>query len=291
VWAGLSEQETAEDLLDRAVLSFAVVDADVRDLVLACKLIDAPLLAPEEQYEKVFEGREKDAFFDANVRLSYARYLVRRRMYNMALDVYEDIKLTEVVDPAGALFHKAVCEHSLLMKTDGLKTIASLLHNTEDVPTRYATVATLMQFDLEALREKTLDEVARKMSDVGRELDLARTGPRVQKTEDEIVATLDEIIKKIEQQQGGGGGSSSGPPNGGQNQSSSPASDSGIKGQTAPGTVENKKVGSASGWGSLPEKERTDAKNIFDKRFPPYYQEMIRKYSRKIARRRQPPRD
>ena len=280
LWSFESEQPEARVVFERAIAAFAVVDPEVRKLLTECRLLDAPLLAPEAQLDKVTQAAKGEEFFLANVRLFYARYLIRRRMYDMALDVYEDIDLKKVIDPAAALFYKSVCEHRLLVKKAGLETLGKLLHDTEKVPARFSTVATLMKLDLEALKEQTLDEVARKMSDVERRLDLARGGQRVRKEQDEIVATLDEIIKKIEQQQGGGGGSG-----GGQNQSSSPAGDSSIKGQTAPGEIDEKRIGSASGWGALPPKKAAKAKNLIDRNFPPHYRDAIRRYSKKLAGR------
>src|SRR5262249_223782 len=157
-------------------------------------------------------------FYAANLSLFYGRYLAHRQMFEEALDVLGRTSIADVVDPASLLFFKAVCQHHLLMKNDGLTTIEQLLKNTEGVPVRYSTVASLMQCDVEGLRDQSLDEVARKMTDVERRLGLGRTGQKVQKKEDEIIVTLDELIKKIEDQQGGGGGAA-----GQSNRSSSPA--------------------------------------------------------------------
>jgi hypothetical protein len=166
------------------------------------------------------------------------------------------------------------------MKEAGLATIERLLKSTEGVPLRYATVAQLMQYDLEALQEKSLDEVSRKMSDVERRLHLARAGQKVQKREEEIIATLDEIIKKIEDSQGGGGGAG-----GAGNRSSAPAQDSVVKGSTAPGTVDPKKLKAAGEWGDLPPKERAKAKEDIARKFGAHYAEAVEKFNTKQAGR------
>ena len=85
---------------------------------------------------------------------------------------FEQIDPKATVDPASCLFYRAVCEHELLRKDAGLATIEKLLKNTENVPVAYSTVATLMQHDLEALNEKTLDSIARQMRDSERRRDL-----------------------------------------------------------------------------------------------------------------------
>jgi hypothetical protein len=83
-----------------------------------------------------------------------------------------------------------------------LATLDKLLKNTENVPVSYASVAGLMQYELQSLQEDTLDEVARMMRDVERRLDLGRGGQKVQKREYEVIAKLDEIIEKLESQAG-----------------------------------------------------------------------------------------
>jgi hypothetical protein len=123
-------------------------------------------------------------------------------MYDEALELLGALETKTVVDPAGLLYFKAVCEHQLLKKAEGLATIRTLLENTTSVPLRYKTTAELMQHDLQALKKDSLAEISRKMKDVERRLGLGRGGQRVQKEEDEIVASLDAIIEKLEQQGG-----------------------------------------------------------------------------------------
>ncbi|MCP4506011.1 MAG: hypothetical protein GY826_06395, partial [Fuerstiella sp.] len=210
----------------------------------------------------------------------------QNEFFDEAHEHFEQIPLSETVDPAGVLFFKAVCEHRLLQKAVGLRTIQTLLNDTTDVPLRYRTVSELMQADLAALQEKSLNEVARMMSDVERRLKFGRGGERVQKVEEEIVSRLDEIIKKIEAQQGGGGGGGQGGQ--GQNNSNSsggPAGDSSVKGSTAPGEVDEKNIGRKSGWGALPPKEQAKARNLIDRELPPHYRAAIEEYLRKLAKR------
>jgi len=170
------------------------------------------------------------------------------------------------------------------MKKEGLATLKQLRQQTSNVPTRYSTLAELMETDLEALEDKSLNEVSRLMSDAERRLNLGRGGERVQKVEEDIVARLDEIIKKLEAQQGGGGGGGDGK-GGNQNQSGGPAGDSRVKGQTAPGEVDMKDIGNKAGWGALPPKEQAKAKNIIDRELPPHYRNAIEQYLKKLATR------
>ncbi len=277
LWGLADDLPSPQALFDRAIESFALADSGTQKLVDACNLQHATFLPPEAQF---LEQPDADRFYVANMSLYYGRYLAHRQMFEESLDVLTKTSIADVIDPASLLFFKAVCEHHLLMKAEGLTTIEQLLKNTEGVPVRYATVAELMQFDLEALRDQSLDEVARKMTDVERRLGLGRTGQKVQKKEEEIIVTLDELIKKIEEQNGGGGGA------GGQsNRSSSPANDSVIKGSTAPGKVDSKKFKNASDWGDLPPKTRAKAKDQLARKFPAHYSDAIEEFTKKAASR------
>src|SRR5439155_25871430 len=106
----------------------------------------------------------------------------------------------QVADPASFLFHRSVCEHGLLQKDEAKRSIRRLLEEAgSDAPERYKTVALLMQLDMAAWKDKDLSSIARKMKNVERRLDLARGGPQTQEKQDEIIARLDEMIKKLEQ--------------------------------------------------------------------------------------------
>jgi hypothetical protein len=279
LWGLADEVPSAETIFGLTIQSFARADEATQKFVEACDLARATLLPPEA---KLLEQEDAGRFYQANMSLFYGRYLAHRQMFEESLDVLNRTPLSEVVDPAGLLFFRAVCQHHLLLKTEGLATIEQLLKNTEGVPVRYSTVATLMQFDLEALHEQTLDEVSRKMTDVERRLGLGRTGEKVQKKEDEIIVTLDELIKKIEEQQGGGGGGGAG---GNSNRSSSPAQDSTIKGSTAPGKIDPKKFKNEMEWGDLPPKARAKAKDELARKFPAHYKDAIEEFTKKAASR------
>lgn len=229
--------------------------------------------------------RIEEAIFSNNVKYFYGRHLSVLNLYEEALVVFEGIEPHALVDPAGYFFHQAVCEHHLLLKDAGLQTLTHLLHDTEQVPVRYQKLGELLQHDLEQLKEKSLGEVARQMRDVERRLELGRAGQRVQRVEERIIATLDEIIEKLEQQQGGGGGG--GGQSGGQ-PSGNPADESYLGGQQGPGQTDRKDIGHKDNWGDLPPKAQTAAKNMLDRQFPPHYRQAVEEYLKKIAERPAP---
>ncbi|MEZ6091293.1 MAG: hypothetical protein R3C05_25410 [Pirellulaceae bacterium] len=58
-----------------------------------------------------------------------------------------------------------------------------------------------MLSDIEPLKEDSLDEIARLMSDVSRRLDLGRSDDPVVDREQQIIDKLDKMIEKMEEQQ------------------------------------------------------------------------------------------
>ncbi len=195
-WALGKQPVSASRLHDMVVGTFASIDAKTKAFVESCSM------KPDATQPDTAILKGKDAFYSANMRLFYGRYLAQMRMYDEALELLSSLDPKSVVDPAACLYFKAVCEHQLLMKTEGLATINTLLGSTAGVPLRYQTTAELMRHDLQALKKDSLAAISRKMKDVERRLDLGRGGQRVQKEEDEIVASLDAIIEKLEQQGG-----------------------------------------------------------------------------------------
>ncbi|MEZ6065703.1 MAG: hypothetical protein R3B90_08360 [Planctomycetaceae bacterium] len=188
---------------DAALRTFYLVDPDVRSLVDACATM---AVNPATAEFPALHTSGDAPLYSHNIKSFYARYLSMMRHYDEALMLYDEIDPAELIDPAGSLFYKAVCEHALLDREAGLATLNQLLTGTQAVPQRYRAVAELMRHDLEELKEKTLGEVARQMRDVERRLNLGEAGQRVQRQEARIIATLDEIIENSSSNKGGGGG-------------------------------------------------------------------------------------
>lgn len=287
LWNLPEETSTPAQRFDAALRTFYLVDPGAR------KLVDACVLQPGGPPQSIaFPARptgEAQPFFENNLRAFYARYLTVSQMYDEALAVFADIDPAHLVDPAAMLFYKATCEHILLRREEGLATIRTLQENTIPVPTRYATLAAMMKQDLEVVRPKSLDEVARQMRDVERRLALGHAGERVQQVEDRIVATLDELIEKMEEQQNGGGGGGGG---GGNSQGSPSRGGQSGAGQ-APGRrpldeINRRPKGLEEGWGKLPEKQQAEVKNMLDTQFPSHYRQAVAEYLRKLAQRPAP---
>ena len=191
-------KDNTRTMLDRVADSFALGDPLAAQLIAEARDAGAP--APVV-LPAVFKNDKSPAFYRANVGLIYARSLINRRVYEEALDTLKLFNADQVVDPAAYLFHRAVCEHALQRKPEASKSITRLLDEASAIaPERYKTVATLMLLDMHTWKDKSLDDIARKMNNIERRLDIARGGPETQRQQREVLNRLDEIIKKLENQ-------------------------------------------------------------------------------------------
>ena len=282
LWKDVDSSLSPRMGFQKVIETFALVRPDAKKFIDRCALVDAPLAAPKAEFLK---GKSAGDFYAVNMQLFYGRYLALRKMYDESLMALSALNPKSVADPATCLFYKAVCQHQLLMKKEGLATISKLLKSTEQVPVSYSNVATLMEFELKSMKNGvSLTKVSLKMRDSERRLDLARGGQRVQKLQNEIIADLDELIEKLEQQQGGGECACQNPGQGKTNQPKKPAADSRILGTQGPGKVDKKNLAQdRTGWGNLPPSKIAQAKNVLNRVLPPHYQRAIEAYTKKIA--------
>ena len=223
----------------------------------------------------------------ASARSWLARELVYGRLYDEALPIFADVDATDVVDPAAVLFYRGVCRHSLLYKKEALADLRRLLENEDDAPLRFVRTAQLMIADIKPLKDDSLDEVSRLMTDVTRRLDLGRADSDVQQREQTIIDKLSKLIEDMEeqqrqqqqqQQQQAAGGSGQGGGSGAR-----PMEDSQIAGGSGQGDVDRKNIGQRSGWGNLPPAEREEALQQISRDLPTHYREAIEAYFRKLA--------
>ena len=221
----------------------------------------------------------------ASIRTWLARELVRQRLYDEALPVVAEIEPTDCIDPATTLFFRGSCYHALLMKKEALSDLRRLLENEEDCPIRFSRTAKMMVADIKPMKEDSLDEISRIMTDVTRRLDLGRADEEVKDREQKIIDKLTKLIDKIEkqqqqqQQQQSGGGGSANP----KNQSSSPGEESQAGGANGAGDVDRKDLDERDTWGDLPPAERQQALQHISRDLPSHYREAIEAYLRKIA--------
>ncbi len=274
IWRDLPSQASEDDLLVRVAGTFALIDANAAKLLAMCSQPRAHLVVPGEPW---LRGGGVPPFFANNLRLLFASWLAHESLFDEAKEQLDGLSPADVVAPASLLFCQSVVYHALLNKESGLKSIDELLQGAELSPRRYVELARLMQEDLEGLEDDTLDHVARRMDDIRRRLDLGRAGPVVRKEEDGVIASLDKMIKTLEDRQKEQEEAS------GSGRPSRPAEESRIMRGKGPGEVRKKNVGSESGWGNLPPKQRDEAMQQIGRDFPAQYREAIEEYFRRLA--------
>ncbi|HZZ74062.1 MAG TPA: hypothetical protein VFE24_17550 [Pirellulales bacterium] len=287
LWPAEEKAVPPGEVLDRAVATFALMEPVAKATVDTCLKPRESALAPKFPN---FNDEKLAPLVRDNLKLYVGRWLVQNQLYDESLAEFDKLTAANVLDPTSLLFYESVAYHWLLQKGPGLKAVGQLLERRQDLPRRYESLAELMQQDLRALKDDSLDHISRRMDDITRRLDLGRAGDKTRGVEDGVIASLDKLIDELEKQKnGGGGGSGQG---GGQGnspgnpqgiQSSAPASDSKIATGKAPGDVTKKPIGSASGWGDLPPKQREEALQQIGKDFPAHYRDAIEQYFRRLA--------
>lgn len=274
-----SSEANPAHLLDLVSATVALAEPRARELVDVCSRPRSDEALPDVAWL----GDEKThAFVRSNLRLYFGRWLVQELHYDEASEQLEGLKPADVVDPAALLFYQAVVEHRMLKREAGLQTIARLLENEDEIPRRYASLARLMQADLEGLEEDSLDHIARRMDDIRRRLDLGRAGTKVREEEDGVIASLDKLINQMEQQQQAAAAAAAGG-RGSQPMPIQPLPDSMPMGGKGEGKVADKPIDKKGGWGDLPPRERQEAMQQISKEFPAHYRDMIEQYFRKLA--------
>lgn len=280
LWTSAADGSEAH-LLDLLAATFALVDPRARELLNHCSQARLKVTLPNVEWL----GDEKTPpLVRNNLRLLYGRWLVQERLYDEGTEQLAGLNVEDVADPAALLFYTAVLQHRTLQRDAGLKTIARLLENEPQLPKRFASLAKLMEPDLKALKDDSLDHIARRMDDIRRRLDLGRAGPKVRSVEDGVIASLDKLIDDMEKQQqaAAAAAAASGGGKGGL-QPNQPAPDSTPMQGKGPGEVTKKPIGNSSGWGELPPRQRQEALQQIGKDYPAHYRDMIEQYFRKLA--------
>jgi len=269
------EEVTPEQLVSRIVKTYSLVRPKVQPLVDLCNRPFSEVAPP--QLDSLV-GEEVPELFRNQLKLFYASWLARSDFYDECLQTLAGLEPRDVVDPASLLFYRAVAHHRLVQPEPCLDDLSQLLEREQELPERFRQMAQLMQLDIHDLKSASLSHISRRMSDIQRRLDLGRAGEHVRKVEDDVIESLDKLIKEIEKKQQQcectGGGSSA---------PSKPMQDSQLGRAQGAGKVKKKFIGSQSGWGSLPPKQREEALQQIGRDFPSHYREVIEQYFKSLA--------
>ncbi|MDD4788760.1 MAG: hypothetical protein PHO07_16430 [Pirellulales bacterium] len=274
-WPEAGSGETP-DLLTLLVETFALVDQDIRALVGALAAAQ-PGHFPDTA---CLRDESRPPLVRNNCRLYVGRWAAQHEFYDEASALVDDLRPEEAADPATLLFYQAIVRQRLLKKAEGLKAVDELLRGEADCPRRYAAVARLLRGDLEQLEDDSLDHIARRMDDVRRRLSLGRADQQVRKVEVGVIESLDKLIEELKQRQQQAD-PQAGAPSG--SQSIRPADESRILPGRGPGEVTKKSIGTKSGWGDLPPKQREAALQQIGREFPAHYRDAVEQYFRRLA--------
>lgn len=288
-------EAATSDTLDLLAKSMAQVDERIEPIRAAVQSPDGALHLPDVAW---LAAEETPAFERNNLRLWYGRWLAQHELYDEAAAMLTDLDPATVIDPATLLVYQGVVHQRLLAKEPGLKAIDALLDRVEAPPRRYEELGKMLRADLNALEDESLDHIARRMENIERHLGLGRADQKVRDIEDGVIASLDKMIKELEDQQnsppdggdgppsdggeGPGKGKKPGPANG-IKPGGSPADQSTPAGGRGAGEVDPKKLGDEDGWGNLPPKAREEAMQQIGQDFPAHYRDVIEQYFRKLA--------
>lgn len=275
LWDPANNPPENSDLLQLSLLSIAVVAPQSQDLINQLQISQSPFAALDQR-PLLDDGISP--WLRDQLKLATGCWCAQNQLYDEAIELLSPLQTEAVIDPVALLFYRGLAHQQVIQKEPALKDLKRLLERESELPRRYRDVAKLVVADLEPLKEDSLDEIARMMDDIRRRQGLNRSGTRVRKEEDDVIAKLDKLIEELEkqQQQQQMMASSSNSP-------SSPAPDSTLKGGGAPGDVDQKAQGSGEDWGDLPAKERAAAMAELAKDLPSHYRELIEEYYRKLA--------
>jgi len=269
-----------QDLLDQTALTVSVVDAPSKAVYELCSGSRKSSKTPDFKY---LRDDGVAPFVRNNMRLYYGRWLSQHDLYDEAIEQLDGLKPQDVVDPASLLFYQGVAYHRLLKKEQCLPVLNQLLENEDSLPRRYKTLADLMVADIQPLKTDSLDEIARLMDDIRRRQELHRSGTRVRKEEEEVLAKLDKLIEELEKQLQQQQQMASGAQQGG-SQPSNPLDQSVPGGVQGEGNVDPKKINKGADWGDLPPGEREAVLQDLSKDLPAHFREVIEEYLKKLAK-------
>jgi tetratricopeptide (TPR) repeat protein len=185
-----------------------------------------------------------------------------------------------------AAFYLVVCLGQEREKEKAIAAASAFLKDYPDAPERYKQAMEQLKNELVQEWESPLYDLAGRMTHVAKKIEGGETGEPTQEKQKEIVAIIEELIKKAEQQegQGKGGGGGGGQPRGNQ-QPSGPANNSSV----APGASRvgdlrpNPKKKAGDAWGEMRDKEREEVLQALKEQFPDRYRELLEQYNKALA--------
>jgi hypothetical protein len=296
--------QTDRPIVDLLAETFAFGSPEAKKLLQDARDPAAPV---PEQVPDLLKDAKLPVFFRANLGLAYAKALCERRVFDEAFTVLQAIKADQVVDPAAYYFYRAVAAHRTLEKTDAGRSIGRLMDDVADAPERYKMVAALMFLDMQQWKAKDLAAISREMDVIKDRLGNGQGGPKTREKQKNVVARLDELIKRYENDAKNKKDCPSCPNDGKCPDGQPKPGDEPGQPKPGPGTpragdpvvpMDDSRIGLnrgdgkiterqlrdiVEGWGKLQEKDRIKAMTELVRSMPPAFRPMIEDYYRKAA--------
>jgi hypothetical protein len=276
-WQSLPQQTTHDSLLERMAITVKLVQPAWWEWFRQIAQ-ENPSVQPLEL--ALPDGASSDDFAWNHLSLYAARHLAQQQRYDGAFALIKDLAPEQVIDPATLLFYRAVCQHRLVELEDCRSTLERLRENESELPRRYRYLAQLMVRDTAGVEADSLDDISRRMEDIGRRLELGQADSDVRRREDAVIDAIDKLIKKAEDASKAASASAQSAAG---SQPLAPAQESRIAEGKGAGKVDPKDIGNRVDWGNLPEKDREEAMQQIGRQFPAHYREIVEQYFKKLA--------
>ncbi|MHC4547995.1 MAG: tetratricopeptide repeat protein [Planctomycetota bacterium] len=250
-------------------------------------LLNERFAAASEAFARLRQS--EDAYLQAYATFRYGLAEMNRERYEAAAAAFAGVLNDHgryVGCDVESAFYLVICLGQNREKEKAIVAASSFLEDYPDAPERYRKAMEQIKNELVQEWESPLYDLAGRMSHVARKIEGGETGSPTQDKQKEIVAILEELIKRAEENEGnsqnkGGGG---GPPRGNR-QSSNPANRS----QAPPGASRvgdlrprpKRKPGDQ--WGLMRDKERDEVLQALKEKFPERYRELLEQYHKALA--------
>ncbi|MDR0391213.1 MAG: hypothetical protein LBH59_04860, partial [Planctomycetaceae bacterium] len=281
------------ELFDRAIESLRRASVHVAEYLKLCDTLawqELPygqkLVVPQIPLHIHLGESNTTEYLYNSLRIYLALKLVQGRFFSEAINILEEIKPENCINPAELFITKAIIYNGLSRNADGLDAIKNFRiaeKNAVLVSRRHTELAKLLEYELnENKKDNSPNNIAKKMDNARRILGKGDTGKEAQETEEDVLKSLEKLIEEVEAQ------AKNSQQNDGNNksdslQSNNPAQESEIARGKAPGNVDRKEFDQNGGWGNMPAKDREAALSKIEREFPSHYRDIIESYFREMA--------
>ncbi len=241
--------------------------------------------------------KSKDPYLVSNARLYAARAYMQNGNYEKASPLLQSVirkGLARVHSPSNTMLDLALSQTRTLQNEKALKNLKAFRNEFPDASAPQKAQAQQLFREIMLARRNPVHEIERLMGYSHRRIQLNKLGPVTQEKQKRVVDSLNKLIKKIKKRQksrsgasgAGAGGRTGGgmAAPGGTSPDGGPASKSQLTGGgNKTGPLDRIMRGKMSGsWGHLPPKEREQALNHIQSKYPERYRELVEQYYKSL---------